>query len=125
MGLLKSIWNGLGDLYDSVDNTSDNGYENEDYCPYREYERPGREITTGWAGYDDLVGGPIKIVNTNRCSEIQCFRPGMVYSGAQHSEYTPEGTHAISAYWSGDVLYAQLDNGNICEWYNPGCPLEH
>lgn len=75
-----------------------------------------------WAGHDDFVGGPIKIVNNSRQSEIQCFRPGMVYSGAEHSEYTPEGTYAISAYWSGDILYAQLSNNRICEWRSPGCP---
>ncbi len=124
MGLLKSIWNGFGDLYDSVDNSSNNDSEYEDYRSYRECESSIRRITTGWASYEELVGGPIKIVNTNRCSEIQCFRPGQVYSGAEHSEYTPEGTHAISAYWSGDILYAQLDNNRVCEWYSPGCPTE-
>ena len=28
MGLLKGLWNGLGDLYDSVDNTSEVNYNN-------------------------------------------------------------------------------------------------
>ena len=121
MGLIDGIWKAMGKIYDSVDNTSDSDYET-DYPSYREEERHCRRISTGWASYDDLVGGPIKIVNTNRCSEIQCYRPGRVCSGSQHSEYTPEGTHAISAYWSGDILYAQLDNNRICEWYNPGCP---
>lgn len=123
MGLFKSIWNGLGDLYDSAENSSENDYESSNNYSYRESERPSRRITTGWAGYDEFVGGPIKIVNTRSQSEIQCFRSGMVYSGAQHSEYTPQGTHAISAYWSGDILYAQLDNNHICEWLSPGNPF--
>lgn len=122
MGLLKGLWNGLGDLYDSVENTSNDDYESNSY---RRDDRPSRRISSGWAGLADFVGGPIRIVHTGRCSEIQCFRPGMVYSGAEHSEYTPSGTHAISAYWSGDILYAQLDNNQICEWYSPGCPYEH
>ena len=50
---------------------------------------------------------------------------GFKYSGAQHSEYTPSGTHAITAYWSGDRLYAQLDNNRICEWFGPGNSIEH
>ena len=29
MGLLKSIWNGFGDMYDSVGNNSENDYDNE------------------------------------------------------------------------------------------------
>lgn len=123
MGLLKGIWNAMGDLYDSVENTSDDNYETNSYS-YREEESRSRRITTGWAGYDEFVGGPIKIVNTPLQSEIQCFRPGMVYSGAQHSEYTPSGTHAITAYWSGDRLYAQLDNNSVCEWFGPGNPIE-
>ena len=28
MGLLKGLWNGLGDLYDSVDNTSEDNFNN-------------------------------------------------------------------------------------------------
>jgi hypothetical protein len=114
----------LDNLYDSIFNENGNSDYNEieERHSYRGYEQTGRRITSGWASYDDLVGGPIKIVNNSRQSEIQCFRPGMVYSGAEHSEYTPEGTYAISAYWSGDILYAQLSNNRICEWRSPGCP---
>ena len=32
MGLLKSIWNGFGDLYDSVENTSDNNFYEDRGC---------------------------------------------------------------------------------------------
>ena len=114
----------LDNLYDSI--FSENGesdYNSEERFSYREREQPNRRVSSGWADYENFVGGPIKIVNNSRQSEIQCYRPGMVYSGAQHSEYTPDGTFAISAYWSGDVLYAQLNNNQICEWYSPGCPI--
>ena len=122
MGLIKSIWNGFGDVYEDMHSSHDNY---EDSSHYNRSSDNRRVVTSGWAGgYSDFVGGPIKIVQHRENSEIQCFRPGMVYSGAQHSEYTYQA-HAISAYWSGDVLYAQLDNGNICEWNSPGCPFEH
>lgn len=113
----------LDRLYDALfenDRESDfNTYNERDSYPE---ERPRKRVSSGWAGLEEFVGGPIKIVNNYRQSEIQCFRPGLVYSGAEHTEYTPEGTYAISAYWSGDILYAQLSNNQICEWYSPGCP---
>lgn len=114
----------LDRLYDAIFESDGNSdYDNYDEQESYHEERPTRRVTSGWAGLEDFVGGPIKIVNNYRQSEIQCYRPRMVYSGAEHSEYTPEGTFAISAYWSGDILYAQLNNNQVCEWYSPGCPI--
>ena len=128
MGFIKSIWDAFGDAYDDMHHSNNEGYY-EDYRDYNSHceshSNNERVITSGWAAYSEFVGGPVKIVQHSENSEIQCFRPGMVYSGGQHSEYTIQSHHAISAYWSGDILYAQLDNGNICEWYGPGCPVEH
>ena len=90
----------LDNLYDSIFNeTGESDYNNEDRFSYKECEGSSRRVASGWAGYEDFVGGPIKIENSSRQSEIQCYRPGMVYSGAAHLEYTPAGTFAISAYW--------------------------
>ncbi len=47
MGLLKGIWNGLGDLYDSVENTSDSDY----------YEDRGRYTRITWEGRYQCIDG--------------------------------------------------------------------
>lgn len=123
MGLIKSIWDVFGNAYDEMKESGDDTYENSRDC--NDYDCNDRQVQSGWSGvYSQFVNGPIKIVHNGNRSEIQCFRPGMVYSGAEHSEYT-QSARAISAYWSGDVLYAQLENGDICEWFSPGCPYEH
>jgi len=70
MGLLKSIWDGFGDLYDSLENSSNNNYnEDNSYNNYNEhyedddcYER--RQVRSGpqkvhvmWNGYYRPVSG--------------------------------------------------------------------
>ncbi len=83
------------------------------------------EPRTGWEQvYPEYVGGPIKIDSQtwNDCY-LRLYKPGQVYPGADHLEGIPYGLLAIHAYWSGGRLYAQLSNGRICEWGNPGCPI--
>ena len=121
MSLLKSIWNAFGDAYDDMQNTPDN-YDYEDHSDNS--GNGGRVITTGWACHPRVVNGPIRIEHReNGGSVIRCYPPGQVYPGADVAEYTD--ARAIQAYWSGDVLYANLEDGRIVEWYNPGCPYAH
>lgn len=47
MGILKGIWNAMGDLYDSVENTSDNDY----------YEDNNRYTRVTWEGYYRCIDG--------------------------------------------------------------------
>jgi len=51
MGLLKGLWNGLGDLYDSVDNTSNDDYSDN-------IRRQGsRKVRVTWRGnYKSTAG---------------------------------------------------------------------
>ena len=54
----------LDNLYDSI--FSENGesdYNSEERFSYREREQPNRRVSSGWADYENFVGGPIKIVN--------------------------------------------------------------
>lgn len=51
MGILKGIWNAMGDLYDSVENTSDNDYY-EDNNHYTRVTWEGRYRCVN--GYDIL-----------------------------------------------------------------------
>ena len=54
MGLLKGIWNGLGELYDSVDNSSDNSY-NDDYN--RSARSGSSKVRVSWRGnYKSTAG---------------------------------------------------------------------
>ncbi len=79
---------------------------------------------SGWsAQYERFVGGPIKIDSQtwNNCY-LRLYKPGQVYPGADHLEGIPYGLRAIRAYWCGDILYADLEDGRTCEWVNPGCP---
>ena len=66
MGLLKGLWNGLGDLYDSVDNTSNDDYNNnnrrqgntsnDDYN--NNNRRQGsRKVRVTWRGYYKSTAG--------------------------------------------------------------------
>lgn len=116
MGWLDSLYHGI---FDDSNDSAGSDYRNDVY-----EERNEREYYGGWYGHKHVVGGPVKIEHTGSQSIIRCYAPGRVYSGADHPEYTPSGTYAITAYWSGSVLYAQLSNGSLCEWKNPGCPLE-
>ena len=47
----------LDNLYDSIFNENGNSDYNEieERHSYRGYEQTGRRITSGWAGYDDLL----------------------------------------------------------------------
>ena len=50
MGLLKNIWNGFGDLYDSVENSSGNDYsENNCYESPHSHSGP-KKVRVTWRG---------------------------------------------------------------------------
>jgi len=71
MGLLKSIWDGFGDLYDSLENSSNNNYnednsynnynehyEDEDRYERRQVRRSGPpKVHVRWRGYYQSVTG--------------------------------------------------------------------
>ena len=51
MGLLKGLWNGLGDLYDSVDNTSNDDYNDNSI------RQGSRKVRVTWRGnYKSTAG---------------------------------------------------------------------
>lgn len=124
MGILDSLWNGLGNLYDKMhEDDDDNYYDDDNNSSYNQNYHHERVISSGWAVYSDFVGGPVRIIRHYDRSELRCYRAGDISN--YHSEFTPPDTFAIHAYWSGDRLYADLSNGEMCEWYAPGCPWRH
>ena len=55
MGLLKSIWNGFGDMYDSMENSTDNDYE--DNNRYVRHQNGPRKVRVSWRGnYKSTAG---------------------------------------------------------------------
>ena len=78
---------------------------------------------TGWTrnpSFIDRVGGPIKIERKGNHDEVLVFYPGQpMWSGQGWPMYTPDGTRATSAYWSGGVLYIQLNDGRMMRCWDP------
>lgn len=78
---------------------------------------------TGWTrdpAFVDRVGGPIKIERKGNQDVVLVYYPGQpMWSGQGWPMYTPDGTRATSAYWSGGELYVQLNNGRIMRCWGP------
>jgi len=73
MGLLKGIWNAMGDLYDSVENTSDNDYY-KDNNRYEEPEhRQQRSAGTMWMYKINLYGSYYTAHNERRWVSEEVF----------------------------------------------------
>ena len=93
------------------------------------YREPSRESSrehmpdTGWTrnpSFIDRVGGPIKIERKGNHDEVLVFYPGQpMWGGQGWPMYTPDGTRATSAYWSGGVLYIQLNDGRMMRCWDP------
>lgn len=125
MGLIKKVWNKLGEIYDEdqqIDYNDEDLYSDDNH--YNRDEKNYYQYDSGWANdnYGKYINGPVKIHNDGRYSEIRCYEVGKSLSTnwLYVSVYVPrEGVRAINAYWSGGRLYAQLSDGSICEWYRP------
>lgn len=78
---------------------------------------------TGWTrdpAFVDRVGGPIKIERDGNHDVVRVYYPGQpMWGGQGWPTYTPDGTRATSAYWSGGELYVQLNDGRIMRCWGP------
>lgn len=78
---------------------------------------------TGWTrnpSFVDRVGGPIKIERDGNHDVVRVYYPGQpMWGGQGWPMYTPDGTRATSAYWSGGVLYIQLNDGRMMRCWDP------
>ena len=125
MGLIKKVWNKLGEIYDEdqqIDYNDEDFYSGESH---NQHERNYYQYDSRWANptYGVYIGGPLKIDNDSTYIHIDCYEAGLPMSANRYmTVYVPskkDGLRALSAYWSGGVLYAQLSDGTICEWNDP------
>lgn len=80
------------------------------------------EYYGSWYSRRKCVGGPIRIEYANGRTTLRCYSPDAVYYGAEVIIEYVDGP-VLQAYWSGNVLFANLPGGRICEWRAPGCPF--
>lgn len=78
---------------------------------------------TGWTrdrSSIEYIGGPIKLGRDGYSDIVTVFQHGEpMYDGRGFKIRVPENRRATSAYWCDGMLYVQLSNGRVLEYWGP------
>lgn len=78
---------------------------------------------TGWTrdrSSIEYIGGPIKLGRDGYSDIVTVFQHGEpMYDGCGFKIRVPENRRATSAYWCDGMLYVQLSNGRVLEYWGP------